>query len=109
MDRRLETHRSLWACQCAVARSAQERSEVVKANDHWPVSDAGGALSIESEDAEAKIPVGCSIIQLAQQRRKIQSSSGLDFDIQPRHSSDVRSGATGPDWFGIWPPIGGEV
>jgi hypothetical protein len=97
------------ACQCAVSGSAQKRSEVIKADDHWPISDAGGALSIKSEDAEAKIPVGCSIIQLAQQRRKIQSSSGLDFDIQPRHSRDVRSSSTGPDRLGIWPPIGGEV
>jgi hypothetical protein len=109
MGTRLGTHRSLWACQCSVSSSAQERSEVVKPDDHWPVSNAGGALPIEPEDAEAKIPVGCSIIQLAQQRRKIQSSSGLDFDIQPRHSRDVGSGATGPDWFGIWPPIGGKV
>jgi hypothetical protein len=97
------------ACQGAVSGGAQKRSEVIKADDHGPVVNAGGALSIEPKDAEAKIPVGCSIIQLAQQRRKIQSSSGLDFDIQSRHSRDVGSGATGSDWFGIWPPIGGKV
>jgi hypothetical protein len=93
----------------AVTGSAQKRSEVIKADDHGPVSNAGGALSIKSEDAEAKVAVGCPLIELAQQLGEIESSSCFDFDVQPRHACHVGALSSGSHGFGIWPPIGGKV
>ncbi len=83
----------------------KQANENVERYEGWPLGDAMRSESVGSDDGDGDYSFGNPVTLLLQGSGEVEVAAGLHFDIDTRHASYIRAGASSTCGLGVGPAV----